>query len=53
MPQIPTPFTSKKVTLYIRSSTSENASRNPAHQPFPNRRVKTMEPILSVTDPNV
>src|SRR5581483_4174638 len=53
MPQIPTPFTSRYVNEIISTLTTANATRKPIHQPTGVLRVRTIELILSVTEPSV
>src|ERR1700691_1572314 len=52
-PQMPTPFTSRYAIETISRLASANARRNPTHQLIGVLRVRTIEAILSVTEPNV
>src|SRR5262245_37132270 len=53
LPQIPMPFTTRYVSEMSRRTVKLAAVRKPRYQPSGVRRVRTIELILSVTDPNV
>jgi hypothetical protein len=52
-PQIPMPLTNRYPTDTKSSSVSANARPKPRYQPSDVFRVRTIELILSVTEPNV
>src|SRR5262249_5370003 len=53
MPQIPVPLTKRYVTAMSSTLTMTNDRKNPSHHPSGARLVRTIELILSVTEPNV
>src|SRR5437899_11416778 len=53
LPQMPIPFTHRYVSDTSSRPVRRNAEPKPSHQPIGVLRARTIELILSVTDPNV